>query len=60
MLPEILVEIRKTLRLVRIADGVDLVEQIRMRARRALPEYDPVTSQNVGTLDRDRQRNRAI
>src|SRR4051812_21991361 len=60
MLPECAIECIKASCAVRVAERVHLIEQIRMSADGALPEHDQITGQDVGALDGDADRYRAI
>ncbi len=60
MFPERLVEGVEALGAIALAERVHLIEQIGMRADRALPEHDQIAGEDVGALHGDADRHRAI
>ena len=60
MAPERLVESVEPLGAVALAQRVHFIEQIGMRADRALPEHDQIAGQDIGALDGDADRHRTI
>ena len=60
MFPERLVEGLQPLGAIGFAERVHLLEQIGMRADCALPEHDQIAGQDIGALDSDADRHRAI
>ena len=60
MAPERLVERVEPLGAVALAQRVHFIEQIGMRADRALPEHDQIAGEDVGAFHGDADRNGAV